>query len=533
MKTHHFSWNLNGTILPAPEANAWWLPYDRNAIMKFGNSVNGVIPPDPNMAEFPDEPWPKEVLILVRLSPNPRPGPPPSPVGGPPKSFTPPGSWQGPPPDQAPAISEAASGLADYTSPNSVQTIDGQPEESPDEALQAFRGFSEKDSLIHAMISWTTLESYPLRIGISLPVPNQILVDGEEVVHEAQLWEETEEEFMIEKNHAEFIYTWLSERLKSRSSTKILPERMPESVEEVAVQTIRDGNYGYIIFARSDSLAENMKRMDVQVVFEYGDGFMKVGMSESYTLRMLMDEFWYLTRESWEIFPTLPTKRNLDGAVVHEATENWTETKATLQREKKLKLPPKIIEDRGRGTLIRNAISQGKLLQYWARIEEEIEVGIFIPEETNGVPRNVEYWMNLTLQYAPNAKPDDYPGFLMDMCLQKTRMISNGVAQWLEGISDFRVETRYVFNKVRVWYCPKVVEGIQIFGSRIMRPMAEDPSPKDKWYAGSGVMAYTFPLTEKYTRSHRCSSVQGQFYRNGMTMKKFREAKLRSLQLSN
>jgi hypothetical protein len=27
--------------------------------------------------------------------------------------------------------------------------------------------------------------------------------------------------------------------------------------------------------------------------------------------------------------------------------------------------------------------------------------------------------------------------------------------------------------------------------------MAEDPSPKDKWYAWSGVMAYTFPLTEE------------------------------------
>jgi hypothetical protein len=51
---------------------------------------------------------------------------------------------------------------------------------------------------------------------------------------------------------------------------------------------------------------------------------------------------------------------------------------------------------------------------------------------------------------------------------------------------------------VRVWYCPKVsTTGLKIFGSRIKRPMAEDPSPKDKWYAGSRVMAYTFPLTEE------------------------------------
>jgi hypothetical protein len=148
--------------------------------------------------------------------------------------------------------------------------------------------------------------------------------------HEAQLWEETDEEFVIEKNHAEFIYTWLSERFKLRSFTKILPERMPESVDEVVVQTSRDGSYGYILFAPLDSLAESMKKMDVQVVFEYGDGFMNVGMSEAYTLRMLIDEFWYLTRESWGIFPTLPIRRNLDGAVVHGATENWLETNAML-----------------------------------------------------------------------------------------------------------------------------------------------------------------------------------------------------------
>jgi hypothetical protein len=98
LKTHHFSWNLNGTILAAPDANAWWLPYDRNAIMRFGNSVNCKIPHDPNMAEFPDESWPRDVLIRIKTSPEPRPVSTPLPAGGPPKplTFTPPGSWQGP-----------------------------------------------------------------------------------------------------------------------------------------------------------------------------------------------------------------------------------------------------------------------------------------------------------------------------------------------------------------------------------------------------------------------------------------------------
>jgi hypothetical protein len=65
--------------------------------------------------------------------------------------------------------------------------VEGQPEEPPDEELQRLRGIAQKDNLVHALISWATLESYPLRIGVSLPVLNPVLEDGEEVFHEAQL----------------------------------------------------------------------------------------------------------------------------------------------------------------------------------------------------------------------------------------------------------------------------------------------------------------------------------------------------------
>jgi hypothetical protein len=83
------------------------------------------------------------------------------------------------------------------------------------------------------------------------------------------------------------------------------------------------------------------------------------------------------------------------------------------------------VEKRGRGTLIRNIKSQGKFLQYWARTQENIEVGVFLPEES----RNVEYWMNLSLQLVPDVQPEDYPAILKDLCLQKLSEISNGVAQ--------------------------------------------------------------------------------------------------------
>jgi hypothetical protein len=263
---------------------------------------------------------------------------------------------------------------------------EGQKEEPPAENLQEFRGISQKDQLIHSIISWTTLESYPLRVGVSLPVVNPVMVDDEEVLHEAQLWEETEEQWIIEENHAKFVYACLSHRFAARSSTQMLPMGMPESVDDVAVQTMKDGSYGYILFTPEDSLAEAMKKMDVQVIIEYDDGFMKVGMGESYTIRMLVDEFWKLMHQTWEFGPTLPIRRNLDGTVVHGITWEWSELRTLIEEDAKVEHPPKTVEDRGRGTLIRSLTSQGKLLQYWARTQDKIEVGIFLPGDFQGVP---------------------------------------------------------------------------------------------------------------------------------------------------
>jgi hypothetical protein len=143
--------------------------------------------------------------------------------------------------------------------------------------------------------------------------------------------------------------------------------------------------------------------------------------------------------------------------------------------------------------LIRNITSQGKLLQYWARSQSKIEVGIFLPGESQGVPWNVEYWMDLSLQLLPDAQPEDYPKVLKNLCIEKMHEISNGVAQFFAGLGDeFRIETRYLFNSVRFWLCP-----LGAYGARVKRPMAENPAPMDKWYAANGVMAFTFPLMEE------------------------------------
>lgn len=75
---------------------------------------------------------------------------------------------------------------------------------------------------------------------------------------------------------------------------------MPDSVDEVTVQTKKDGKAGYIRFIPEDIFAKSMKEMDVQAIIEYEEGYMKVGMEEAYTIRMLAREFWELTQQLWE-----------------------------------------------------------------------------------------------------------------------------------------------------------------------------------------------------------------------------------------
>jgi hypothetical protein len=134
-------------------------------------------------------------------------------------------------------------------------------------------------------------------------------------------------------------------------------------------------------------------------------------------------------------------------------------------------------------------VSQARLIQYWSWIQKDIEVGVFIP----GDNRDIEYWMLATVPFESEADLSYYPHELMNIFIQKTGMITAELAQWVAEVPEFIVQTRYAFNSVKVWYCPKTLkDGSKIYGARVKRPLAEEPSPKDKWYT-AGPMAYSRP----------------------------------------
>jgi hypothetical protein len=168
---------------------SWWIPIDREAIMRFGHSVNTSIPEDPNEAEFPPEPWPNHVIIRIKSAPPPPTLPMPEPAGGDPSASGLSTSWTGPALGQAPAISPDAATLANYISPNQSFPTDGELDE--DLALSILRGTLKMDEEVQRLVAWNTRKDYNTMVGIALPIKHWV---GEDY-HVIQFWEESMNRF--------------------------------------------------------------------------------------------------------------------------------------------------------------------------------------------------------------------------------------------------------------------------------------------------------------------------------------------------
>jgi hypothetical protein len=393
--THLFSWNLEGTIIRDIAPMDLWVPYDLGQIMRRGHGLNTSIPEEVDMAEFPDYPWDSEVMIRIKSQNPPPHATIPIPSSGPQGTIAPPDSWQGPALGQAPPISADAAGLIDHTSPNTGQDGTTLGDLPPDPNMQAFRGLLDIDAAVHKMISWTTRKNDPLMLGISLPINDESL----QRAHEAQLWEQVIDDAIIENNHAEMMFQWLLQKLIYRSeSDHQRPYGMPEEVSEVTVQTWKDGKAGYILFTPKGMIADSMASMETRIMIEYDGGYMREGIGNAYTIQMIYDDFMFLTGNTWKIYPALAYRRLNDGTIVHNCVSDFQESQLIRSEHTQLEHPPRIIEDRGRGSEILSPEDQGKLMQYWAWSQLPLDVGVIFPTRDH---RTYEFWFETRLQPMP------------------------------------------------------------------------------------------------------------------------------------
>jgi hypothetical protein len=97
--------------------------------------------------------------------------------------------------------------------------------------------------------------------------------------------------------------------------------------------------------------------------------------------------------------------------------------------------------------------------------------------------------MELTLQPLPgDEEVTTYQLAPKELWLEKLRRTSPTVAMNLETLgNDFGMKTRYLYNRLRVWFAPN-----SSISSGVNRSLAEDPCPKDKWYSWTDTMAFTY-----------------------------------------
>jgi hypothetical protein len=298
------------------------------------------------------------------------------------------------------------------------------------------------------MISWTTRKDYPLMIGISLRIPDHSYDGG----HERQLWEEVGAELIISENHAEKMYIWLKDRFASRSMHQLLPFGMQESFAGLSVSTWKDGKAGYIMFSHPDVIMTAMADSETQVLIEYESGYMREGISNTYTIQILYDDFMAFTENTWEIYPAAAYRRTVDGTIAHNCIRDFRTGQILRSEAIPASQPTRIIEDRGRGSEIHNKEDQGKLMQYWAWAQLPLDVCVIFPTKDG---HTYEFWHELSLHPLEENDGDPYFCFrvVKEMWMERLRRDSPCVAYAFERdhlSDDFSVKMRYVFNKIRL-----------------------------------------------------------------------------------
>jgi hypothetical protein len=340
LREHDLVFQLGGTLIEAPATTSWWYPYDLGAIMRDGNSLNSDIPADPNEAEFPPEQWPQRIVTRIKAAPTPNVPLAPLPAGDPSLAPGLPKTWADVDPGNPRSISSTSAGLVDYETAHEVRPADdGIP---IDESLAAYRGLTQKDEAVHKLISWTTRKDYPTHIGISLEIPDWV---GSET-HEIQFWEHARSVPWI--GSARELYMWFAKTLTNRSKTGKLPTGMPPLFEGIEVTTERTGKNGRILFSLETSMGSPMISVPNMVQIEYGEGYARIGMGDSYTITMLKNEFCALIGDDWGLYPQPEYRRLTDGTVRHHTARNFDEMKNAIMYSIGFEPLEKIQEDAGR-----------------------------------------------------------------------------------------------------------------------------------------------------------------------------------------
>jgi hypothetical protein len=109
----------------------------------------------------------------------------------------------------------------------------------------------------------------------------------------------------------------------------------------------------------------------------------------------------------------------------------------------------------------------------------------------------IEFWFNLTLQPVPDD--DDlsvYPLALQNLWFERFQELAPQLATQVQtaNATDYRVEMRYVGNRLGVWFVPAYP------GYADWKPLIESPLPRDKWVTNEAFAVSYPPCPDEHSQ---------------------------------
>jgi hypothetical protein len=218
---------------------------------------------------------------------------------------------------------------------------------------------------VSALVGWLRRVEYDCLCGIALEVHDM----------EIQFWEIFKPDEIPSPTTLENVYAALTQRLAQRSPGGTLPEGMPTTMEQVNAECSRQGWTGKIKFTPREVMGTAVSGSQEHFRVKYNRGFVEFGVTGKYTIGLLTQIFKARV-PAWNMILEARASRDAMNVIEIRALTEWEPGQDLSQDNREVITPARIVEERGRGTVIRNEEDLQRLLDYQTAMQREIKVGI-------------------------------------------------------------------------------------------------------------------------------------------------------------
>jgi hypothetical protein len=212
---------------------------------------------------------------------------------------------------------------------------------------------------------------------------------------EIQFWEALTPDEIPRPPTLENMYAVLAQRFAQRSPRGAVPEGMPFTMEQVDVKCVRRVRTGRIKFTTKEVMGTAVSESQEHFRVKHNRGYAESGVTGKYAVGLLTQIFKARIPD-WHMILEARASRDVMNVIEIGTLAKWEPEQDLSQDSREVITPARIVEARGRGTVIRNEWDLQRLLGQQVAIQREIKIGVGLWE--NG--RMTDMWFCIQTQAA-------------------------------------------------------------------------------------------------------------------------------------